>query len=83
MDLVVVEAEVVADFVDEDVGDDLVEADVAALAPFIEDGAAVEEDARWLRGRAQAVAAADVDMYLRKPKPDARPDVAGPRSRGG
>ena len=35
VDLVVVEAEMVADLVDQDVGDDLAEADVAALAPFI------------------------------------------------
>ncbi len=45
IDPVVVEPEMVADFVDQDVGDDLGQADVAALAPFVEDGAAVEEDA--------------------------------------
>src|SRR5690606_8702298 len=56
--------EVVADLVDQDVGDDLVEADVAALAPFVEDRAAVEEDAAGLRRGAEGVAQADVDAVI-------------------
>ena len=54
----------VADFVDQDVGDDLGQADVAAFAPFVEDRAAVEEDAAGLGGGAEAVALADVDAVI-------------------
>ncbi len=38
----------VADFVDEDMGDEVGEGDVAAIGPFVEDRAAVEKDDRWL-----------------------------------
>src|SRR4051812_41853991 len=44
LDVLVGQAEVVADLVDEDVGDHLAQGHVAALAPFVEDRAAVEED---------------------------------------
>src|SRR4051794_12263795 len=49
VDVRVAEPEVVADLVDQDVGDHLVQGDVAALGPFVEDRAAVEEDAAGLR----------------------------------
>src|SRR5690606_6460219 len=65
VDLIVVQAQVVADLVDQDMGDDLGQADVAALAPFIEDRAAIQEDARRLRRRPHGVALADVDAGIK------------------
>tara|TARA_R110000850_G_scaffold25297_1_gene73138 strand:+ start:631 stop:777 length:147 start_codon:yes stop_codon:yes gene_type:complete len=46
MDLVIVEAEMVADLVHQHMADDLVQAHVAALAPLIKDRPAIEEDTR-------------------------------------
>jgi hypothetical protein len=41
------------DFVDEDMGDQVLQGDVAAFGPFVEDRAAVQEHAGWLRLRAE------------------------------
>jgi hypothetical protein len=43
-DVVVAPAEVVGEFVDRDVVDEVGDGDVAALGPFVEDGAAEEPD---------------------------------------
>ncbi len=48
--LFVAEAEVMADFVDENVSHEVRQCDVAALDPFVEDGAAIEKD-HWRRRR--------------------------------
>ncbi|KAK0344576.1 hypothetical protein LTR94_014103 [Friedmanniomyces endolithicus] len=50
----------VADLVDQDMGDQLGQAHVAALAPFVQYGAAIQEDPRGLGRRPQAVAPPDV-----------------------
>ena len=59
-----VETEVVADLVDQDVGDDLGQADIAALAPLVEDGTAIEEDARRLGRGTQRVPAAQINAVI-------------------
>src|SRR5690606_23119860 len=64
VDLIVVQAEVVADLVDQDMGDDLGQADVAALAPLVVYGTAIEENARRLRRRPHGVALADMDPVI-------------------
>ncbi len=48
VDVVVVQTHVVADLMDQDVGDDLGETNVAAFAPFVQDRATVQEDAAGL-----------------------------------
>src|SRR5690606_23676095 len=64
VNLIVVQAQVVADLVDQDVGDDLGQADVAALAPFVEDRTAIEEDAPRLRRLTHGAACADLDRGI-------------------
>lgn len=64
VDIVVGQAEMVADLVDQDVGDQFGQADVAALAPFVQDRTAIQEDPRRLRRRSQAVASADVHAMI-------------------
>src|SRR5690606_21165323 len=64
VDLIVVQPQMMADLVDQDMGDDLGQADVAALAPFIEERAAIQEDARRHRRRTHGVSLADVDAGL-------------------
>ena len=60
-DVRVAKPEVVADFVDQDVGDQLFQGDIAALGPFVEDRAAVQEDPRGLRLGAEGGAIRQAD----------------------
>src|SRR5690606_31090963 len=64
VDLIIVEAQVMADLMDQHMGDDLGQTDIAALAPLIQNGAAIEEDARRLRRRAHAVPLADMNAGI-------------------
>ena len=59
----VAQPEVMPDFMDHDMRDKMVER-FTTLAPFVEDGAAVEEDARRLWRRAEAFAVADMDAVI-------------------
>lgn len=59
--LFVTEAEVVADFVDEDVRDEVRERDIAALDPFVENGAAIEQNHWRLWGGVHDRASGEID----------------------
>src|SRR5579871_1182645 len=64
VDVGVGKADVVTDLVHQHVADQLEQADVAALGPFIEDGAAVEEDVAHLRLKVQRRAMPDVRSLI-------------------
>ena len=57
VDVRIGQAEVVADLVDQHVGDQFLQGDVAVLRPLVQDRAAVEEDRGWARARRRSPSA--------------------------
>src|SRR5665213_1645981 len=64
LDVGVREAHVMADFVDEDMGDKLTQGYIAQLRPLLEDRAAIEKDPRLVRRGIEHRAAGAIDALI-------------------